>query len=85
MSVATATRPSVPGRSAAPAGGPTVRQTAARAWDVTVVIVANAIVVLALWVRHGGLGTLSHPGGTLTAIGQLTGCTARSPCSSSCC
>jgi predicted ferric reductase len=73
MSVAAAARPSVPGRSPGRGDGPTVRQTAARAWDVTVVLVANAMVVFALWVRHGGVGTLGHPGGLLTAVGQLTG------------
>jgi predicted ferric reductase len=37
------------------------------------VLVANAIALAGLWVRHGGLGTVSAPGGLLTAVGQLTG------------
>jgi len=52
---------------------PTVLQAADRAWDVEVVIVANAFVILALWLRHGGLGTMHNPGGSYTAVGQLTG------------
>lgn len=38
-------------------------------------LVANAVVVVGLWVRHGGLHTFSAPGGTLTAAGQLFGLT----------
>ncbi|MCU1378239.1 MAG: oxidoreductase [Acidimicrobiales bacterium] len=37
------------------------------------VLAANAVVVVGLWVRHGGLDQLSAPGGWLTAGGQLTG------------
>jgi predicted ferric reductase len=37
-----------------------------------VVLVANAILILGMWVRHGGLEQLSTLGGELTAIGQLT-------------
>jgi predicted ferric reductase len=44
-----------------------------RAWDVGVVVVANAVVVVGLWVRHGGLHGLGGPGGVMTAAGQLTG------------
>jgi predicted ferric reductase len=73
MSAVASTRP----RPVKPRGPTTgdirARRTADRAWDVWVVIVANALVILALWLRHGGLGTLHHPGGTFTAIGQLTG------------
>jgi predicted ferric reductase len=38
-----------------------------------VVLAANAVVVVGLWVRHGGLDQLSAPGGWLMAGGQLTG------------
>ena len=34
---------------------------------------ANAIVVVGLWFRHGGMDTLGAPGGIATAVGQLTG------------
>jgi len=38
-----------------------------------VALVANGVIVLGLWLRHGGLHTLSTPGGPLTAAGQLFG------------
>jgi predicted ferric reductase len=37
------------------------------------VVVANAFVLAGLWVRHGGLDALDTPGGTFTAVGQITG------------
>jgi predicted ferric reductase len=43
------------------------------AWDVTVVVAANAVIVVGLWLRHGGLANSRGPGGSLTAVGQLTG------------
>jgi predicted ferric reductase len=43
------------------------------AWDVAVVVVANAVVLVGLWLRHGGLDTRHGPGGPATALGQLTG------------
>lgn len=48
-------------------------RTSDPAWVVGVALVANGIIVLGLWVRHGGLHTLSVPGGSLTAAGQLFG------------
>jgi predicted ferric reductase len=44
-----------------------------RAWNVTVVVVVNAVVTIGLWLRHGGLDTISQPGGSWIAAGQLTG------------
>lgn len=38
-----------------------------------VVVVANALVAVGLWFRHGGLTNATGPGATSTAIGQLTG------------
>lgn len=49
------------------------RRRADSAFTVRVVVVANAVVVMGLWVRHGGLHTLTTPGGPLTAAGQLCG------------
>lgn len=49
------------------------RQEADPAWNVAVVIAANAAVTIGLWLRHGGLGNLAAPGGLLIATGQLTG------------
>src|SRR3954452_24292168 len=61
-----------------PVGGWPVAETppskhADRSWDVAVVVVANAVLVVGLWIRHGGMDTLDAPGGVLTAIGQLAG------------
>ena len=60
-----------PGRSTV---GPADRErTADAARNVGVIVVANALIVVALWVRHGGLGASTGPGGVLTGVGQLTG------------
>jgi predicted ferric reductase len=48
-------------------------RAADRAWAVEVVVVGNALVVLGLWLRHGGLATMAKPAGPLIAAGQLTG------------
>jgi predicted ferric reductase len=49
------------------------RRRADHAWDVTVAVGANAVVVAGLWLRHGGLHGVASPGGPMTAVGQLTG------------
>ncbi|HMK12941.1 MAG TPA: ferredoxin reductase family protein, partial [Acidimicrobiales bacterium] len=36
-------------------------------------VIANAVVVVGLWLRHGGPALLGTPGGAATAVGQLTG------------
>jgi predicted ferric reductase len=41
--------------------------------DVGWLIGLNAVLIGAMWVRHGGLDQLDSLGGILTAIGQLTG------------
>ena len=48
-----------------------------RTWSVTaaeilLVAIANGLLILAMWVRHGGLDQLSTLGGILTGIGQVT-------------
>ena len=43
------------------------------AFETLVVLFANGAIILAMWVRHGGLEQLSTLGGQLTAVGQLTG------------
>ncbi|MBV8951636.1 MAG: ferric reductase-like transmembrane domain-containing protein [Actinobacteria bacterium] len=48
-------------------------RAADRAWIVMVAVVANAVVVVGLWIRHGGIANATGPGATATAIGQLTG------------
>ena len=42
------------------------------AGDVIVLVVINAALVVAIWVRHGGLNQLGSPSVKLTAAGQLT-------------
>ena len=49
-----------------------------RTWSVTAnqiiaILIANGVVIAAMWLYHGGLDQLSTLGGTLTAVGQLTG------------
>ena len=41
--------------------------------EIVAILVANGVLILAMWLRHGGLEQLSTLGGQLTAIGQLTG------------
>jgi predicted ferric reductase len=67
MSTATIERPSTPRWSS------DSRAAADHVWDLGVILVVNVIVVAAMWVRHGGLDTVSTPGGPMTAVGQLTG------------
>ncbi len=40
--------------------------------EIITVLVANGVIILAMWLRHGGLEQLSTPAGVLTAMGQLT-------------
>ena len=66
----------MPARAAAPIP-PTRRVPLPRTWSVTaadiaIVAVANGLLILAMWVRHGGLDQLSTVGGVMTGIGQLT-------------
>lgn len=57
----------------APPQNPRRAKAADRAFIVLVVIVANAVVAIGLWFRHGGFTNATGPGATSTAIGQLTG------------
>jgi predicted ferric reductase len=43
-----------------------------RASDVALLSVANALLIVAMWVRHGGADQFATLGGTVTASGQLT-------------
>jgi predicted ferric reductase len=40
--------------------------------DLAAIVVANGILIVGMWVRHGGLGSLGSLGTQLTAAGQLT-------------
>ena len=43
-----------------------------RPGDVLAILLGNGLFILALWVRHGGLGQLTTPAGAFIAIGQVT-------------
>src|SRR5258707_1186996 len=60
-------------RSAAPRQVPLPRTWSFGAVEVVAVLAANAVVILAMWLRHGGLDDLATLGAQLTAVGQLTG------------
>src|SRR4051794_22785936 len=60
--------------------GPPTRQrpsdppsSADHVWDLAIVLTVNVIVAAAMWIRHGGLDTISTPGGPMTAAGQISG------------
>jgi predicted ferric reductase len=53
----------------------TRKRAADQAWIIKVGLVANAILVVALWLRHGGLEATRGPGGPATALGQITALT----------
>ncbi len=46
-------------------------------YDIYALLGGNAFVILAMWVRHGGLNELATSAGIVTAIGELALCTAR--------
>jgi predicted ferric reductase len=69
----TATLDAPPTHSSSRATAASAAVAADRAWDVVVLVVMNGALVIALWIRHGGLDTIGHPGGTFTAAGQTTG------------
>jgi predicted ferric reductase len=60
------------GQSLAIRRPPRPQRSVVRAGDVGAVLLVNAIVIVGMWVRHGGLGSLSTPGTTATALGQVT-------------
>jgi predicted ferric reductase len=44
-----------------------------RAWIVAVIVGVNALVIVGMWLRHGGFANAQGPGAVATAVGQLTG------------
>ncbi len=61
----------------AAARAPIRRVAHPRTWSITALdmgafVVGNALLIGAMWVRHGGLAELGSPGGLVTAAGQLT-------------
>ena len=76
MSTTAAPPPPPPSSSHAPNVAARPRVAAVRRWslkatDVYLFVVANVVLMTAMWVRHGGADTSF--GGVLTGIGQLTG------------
>lgn len=59
--------------AAQPRPVPLPRRWGVRATDVGWLLAGNAVLIGAMWVRHGGLDELASLGGQLTAVGQLTG------------
>jgi len=54
-----------------PRAVPLPREWGLHAADVGALILGNAVLILLMWVRHGGLDQLGTVGGALTAGGQL--------------
>jgi len=70
----TASTPRVAGAPARRSGPvPLPKVWPVRAGDIVWVLAGNAVLIVAMWLRHGGLDQLNTIGGVLTAIGQLTG------------
>jgi Predicted ferric reductase len=63
-------RAALPNR--APRAVPLPRTWSVTAAEIVLVLVANGVLILAMWVRHGGLDQASSFGGILTDIGQVT-------------
>jgi predicted ferric reductase len=57
---------------AGPRALPLPRRWALRASDLGALAVGLAVLIVLMWVRHGGATELGSPAGLLTAIGQLT-------------
>ncbi|MEA2843343.1 MAG: hypothetical protein QOJ69_1014 [Actinomycetota bacterium] len=53
--------------------GPAAPPPRDRARAVLAVVAANAVIVVGLWIRHGGLQASTGPGGVLTGVGQVSG------------
>ena len=56
---------------ARPSSVPLPREWGLRAFDVVALVAGNAVLILLMWVRHGGLDELDTVGGMLTGAGQL--------------
>ena len=52
---------------------PTGRRRRITGWDVSVLVAANAVVVVGLWWRQGGIREIHDVAGLLTSLGRVTG------------
>ena len=68
---ARAVHPPIP-RAQRPRAVPLPRTWSVTAVEIVLILVANGVLILAMWVRHGGLDQLSTFGGILTGVGQVT-------------
>lgn len=59
-------------RAARPLPVPLPRVWGVTARDVVALLVGNGVLIVLMWVRHGGLDLLRTPGGPFTAAGELT-------------
>lgn len=50
---------------------PLPRSWGVRPSDVVAALVGNGVFIILMWLRHGGLGQVSTPGGAFIAVGQL--------------
>ena len=57
--------------SSTPRAVPLPRLWGTRASDIRALLVGNGVLILAMWIRHGGLDQLTTLGGALSAGGQL--------------
>jgi hypothetical protein len=51
---------------------PAVDRPRIRGGDAALLLAANGVLIVAMWVRHGGLDQLTSVAGIAVAIGQLT-------------
>src|SRR5487761_1458884 len=68
-----------PSAALGPPGGAAARRSlrVPRTWglrpsDVSLAVLGNGVLIVAMWVRHGQLAHLGSPGALLTALGQIT-------------
>jgi predicted ferric reductase len=59
-------------RTRAPRHVAVPRRWSLRPTDILAVLAANGLLVVAMWVRHGGLDQASSPAGLATGLGQVT-------------
>lgn len=70
---ANAVRPAAPAATGARGSVPLPRIWSMTGRDVVVILLANGLFIIAMWIRHGGTGQLATPGGAFIAIGQVSG------------
>ena len=59
--------------SSAPTGPAPHRRRRVTGWDLAALVAANAVAVVGLWWRQGGLSEIHDTAGLLTSLGRVTG------------